>query len=153
VSRDDILNGEATVNGIQIHYKIAGGGSPLLLLHGSPLTSRSWLRIMPALTKTHTVIAPDFRGYGQSKKPERGYEVQTMVEDLRQLLDQLGMKSVDIVGHDLGGIVAYVDAAKHAAQVSRLGIIEAPMVGSIAYDEGSACELLAHRLLCPSATA
>jgi pimeloyl-ACP methyl ester carboxylesterase len=129
VSRDDILNREATVNGIQIHYKIAGGGSPLLLLHGSPLTSRSWLRIMPALTKTHTVIAPDFRGYGQSKKPERGYEVQTMVEDLRQLLDQLGMKSVDIVGHDLGGIVAYVYAAKHGDEVSRLGIIEAPMVG------------------------
>jgi haloacetate dehalogenase len=70
VSRDHILNREATVNGIQIHYKIAGGGSPLLLLHGSPLTSCSWLRIMPALTKTHTVIAPDFRGCGQSEKPD-----------------------------------------------------------------------------------
>jgi hypothetical protein len=98
VSRDDILDREATVNGIRAHYNIAGSGSPLLLLHGSPLTSRSWLGIMPALAKTHTVAAPDFRGHGQSEKPTRRYEVQTMVEDLRQLLDQLGMKSLDIVG-------------------------------------------------------
>ena len=52
-----------------------------------------------------------------------------MVEDLRQLLEQLGIKSANIVGHDLGGIVAYVYAAKHRDRVSRLGIIEAPIMG------------------------
>jgi pimeloyl-ACP methyl ester carboxylesterase len=84
---------------------------------------------MPTLAKTYTVVAPDFRGYGQSDKPETGYEVQTMVEDLRQLLDQLGIKSANVVGHDLGGIVAYVYAAEHRDQVSQLGIIEAPIIG------------------------
>ena len=84
---------------------------------------------MPTLAKTYTVVAPDFRGYGQSDKPETGYEVQTMVEDLRQLLDQLGIKSANFVGHDLGGIVAYVYAAEHRDQVSQLGIIEAPIIG------------------------
>jgi pimeloyl-ACP methyl ester carboxylesterase len=49
--------------------------------------------------------------------------------DLRQLLDQLGIKSANVVGHDLGGIVAYVYAAEHRDQVSRLGIIEAPIIG------------------------
>ena len=77
MSKNTILDREATVNGIRIHYKIAGSGNPLLLLHGSPLTSRSWLGIMPALAKSHTVIAPDFRGSGQSEKREHGYEVQT----------------------------------------------------------------------------
>ncbi|MBV8416513.1 MAG: alpha/beta hydrolase [Verrucomicrobia bacterium] len=108
MSSNRIISKEATVNGVRIHYRIAGSGSPLILLHGSPLTSRSWLRLMPTLAKTYTVVAPDFRGYGQSDKPETGYEVQTMVEDLRQLLDQLGIKSANVVGHDLGGIVAYV---------------------------------------------
>lgn len=124
-----IISKDATVNGVRIHYKIAGNGSPLLLLHGSPLTSRSWLRILPILAATHTVIAPDFRGYGQSDKPETGYEIRTMVEDLRQLVHQLGMKSVSLVGHDLGGIVAYFYAAQYMDEVSRLGVIEAPMPG------------------------
>src|SRR5215471_9639384 len=93
MSSNRIISKEATVNGVRIYCRIAGSGSPLILLHGSPLTSRSWLRLMPTLAKTYTVIAPDFRGYGQSDKPETGYEVQTMVEDLRQLLDQLGIKS------------------------------------------------------------
>jgi pimeloyl-ACP methyl ester carboxylesterase len=130
MSSNRIISNEATVNGVRIHYRIAGSGNPLILLHGSPLTSRSWLRLMPALAKTYTVVAPDFRGYGQSDKPETGYEVQTMVEDLRQLLDQLGIKSASVVGHDLGGIVAYVYAAQHRDQVSKLGIIEAPIVGA-----------------------
>lgn len=129
MSSNRIISKEATVNGVRIYYRIAGSGSPLILLHGSPLTSRSWLRLMPTLAKTYTVVAPDFRGYGQSDKPETGYEVQTMVEDLRQLLDQLGIKSANVVGHDLGGIVAYVYAAEHRDQVSQLGIIEAPIPG------------------------
>jgi pimeloyl-ACP methyl ester carboxylesterase len=129
VSSNGIISKAATVNGVRIHYRIAGSGSPLILLHGSPLTSRSRLRLMPTLAKTYTVVAPDFRGYGQSDKPETGYEIQTMVEDLRQLLEQLDIKSASIVGRDLGGIVAYVYAAKHRDQVSRLGIIEAPIIG------------------------
>jgi len=129
MSSNRIISKEATVNGVQIYYRIAGNGSPLILLHGSPLTSRSWLRLMPTLAKTYTVVAPDFRGYGQSDKPETGYEVQTMVEDLRQLLDQLSIKSANFVGHYLGGVVGYVYAAEHRDQVSQLGIIEAPIIG------------------------
>ena len=53
----EIVSKDGTVNGIRIHFKIAGSGSPLLLLHGSPLTSRSWLRILPIFAATHTVIS------------------------------------------------------------------------------------------------
>jgi pimeloyl-ACP methyl ester carboxylesterase len=50
---DRIITKEAKVNGVRIHYRIAGRGSPLLLLHGSRLTSRSWLKIIPALAESH----------------------------------------------------------------------------------------------------
>ncbi len=124
-----IQSKEAIVNGVRIHYKIAGGGAALLLLHGSPQTSYAWRKIIPKLAEIYTVIAPDLRGYGQSDKPEAGYEIHTMAEDIRQLLLQLGLKSVNLVGHDLGGIVAYVYAAQYMDEVRRLGIIESPIIG------------------------
>ena len=129
LNNHEIFSKEARVNGLRIFYRVACTGRPLLLLHGSPLTSRSWLGVMTSLAQEYTVVAPDFRGYGKSDKPATGYQVQTMVEDIRQLVHQLGMGPVDVVGHDLGGIVAYVYAAKCMQEVSRLGIIESPIGG------------------------
>lgn len=124
-----IQSKQTNVNGIRMHYKIAGNGYPLVLLHGSPLTSHSWRKLIPRLAQSYLVIAPDLRGYGQSDKPDAGYEVHTMVSDVRELVRQLGLKSVNLVGHDLGGIVAYVYAAQHMDEVRRLGIIESPILG------------------------
>ena len=118
LNNHEIMSKEAKVNGLRIFYRVAGSGRPLLLLHGSPLTSRSWLGVMTSLAQEYTVVAPDFRGYGKSDKPATGYPVQTMVEDIRELVHQLGMGPVDVVGHDLGGIVAYAYAAKYMQQVS-----------------------------------
>lgn len=129
MNQNSIIEEEQIVNGVKLHYKIAGSGDPLLLLHGSPLTSRSWLRIMPQLAETYTVIAPDLRGYGESDRPASGYEIHTMVEDVRQLMRSLEIERVNVVGHDLGGIVAYVYAANYMDEVRRLGIIESPIIG------------------------
>jgi haloacetate dehalogenase len=68
MDNDGFISKEAKVNGIRMHYRIAGSGSPLVLLHGSPLTSHSWLRIIPTLARTHTVIAPDLRGLSVTRK-------------------------------------------------------------------------------------
>ena len=125
----DIQSKEALVNGIRIHYKLAGSGPPLILLHGSPLTSHSWSGVIPRLAERFTVVAPDLRGHGLSEKPQTGYEVHTIAEDVRQLVTQLRFPSINLVGHDLGGIVAYVYAAQHMNQVRRLGIIESPIFG------------------------
>src|SRR5262245_4420145 len=54
----------AEVNGVKIHYLIAGSGDPVLLLHGYAQTGHMWLPLIPLLAKTHTVIAPDLRGFG-----------------------------------------------------------------------------------------
>src|SRR5262245_15456706 len=58
----------ASVNGIQLHYVMGGKGDPVVLLHGWPETWYEWHKIMPALAKNYTVIAPDLRGLGDSSK-------------------------------------------------------------------------------------
>jgi alpha/beta hydrolase family protein len=91
----------APVNGIQIHYVIGGKGDPVVLLHGWPETWYSWHRVMPALAKNYTVIAPDLRGLGDSSKPLTGYDGKTLAEDIHQLVTQLGFKTIFLVGHDI----------------------------------------------------
>src|SRR5919197_267126 len=59
----------ASVNGIQLHYVIGGHGDPVVLLHGWPETWYGWHKVMPALAKNYTVVAPDLRGLGDSSKP------------------------------------------------------------------------------------
>ena len=59
----------ASINGVRLHYLIAGTGDPVILVHGYAETSRMWRPLMVELAKTHTVIAPDLRGFGQSSKP------------------------------------------------------------------------------------
>jgi pimeloyl-ACP methyl ester carboxylesterase len=76
----------ASVNGIQMHYVIGGHGDPIVLLHGWPETWYAWHKVMPALAKTHTVVAPDLRGLGDCSKPSTGYDGKTLAEDIHQLV-------------------------------------------------------------------
>lgn len=80
----------AEVNRIKLHYLIAGKGPPVLLLHGYAQNSHMWRPLMAELGKTHTVIAPDLRGFGQSDKPESGYDKPTMAQDVHALSASLG---------------------------------------------------------------
>src|SRR5919109_5353273 len=117
----------ASVNGIQIHYVIGGQGDPaVVLLHGWPETWYEWHRVMPALAKNYTVVAPDLRGLGDSSKPLTGYDGKTLAEDIHQLVTQLGFKTIFLVGHDIGSFVVYPYAAAHPTEVKRLVVMEVP---------------------------
>ena len=118
-----------SVNGIQLHYVIGGQGEPVVLLHGWPETWYAWHKVMPALAKNYTVIAPDLRGLGDSSKPPTGYDGKTVAEDIHQLVTQLGFKSIFLVGHDIGVFVAYPYAAAHPTEVKGLAVWEAPVPG------------------------
>src|SRR3712207_3166172 len=109
----------ASVNGIQMHYVIGGQGEPVVLLHGWPETWYAWHRVMPALAKNYTVIAPDLRGLGDSSKPPTGYDGKTVAEDIHQLVTQLGFDTIYLVGHDIGTWVAYPYAAEHPTEVEK----------------------------------
>jgi pimeloyl-ACP methyl ester carboxylesterase len=119
----------ATVNGIQLHYVTGGHGDLVVLLHGWPETWYSWHRVMPALAKNYTVIAPDLRGLGDSSKPPTGYDGKTVAEDIHQLVTKLGFKTIFLVGHDIGTQVAYSYAAEHPREVRKLVVMELPIPG------------------------
>src|SRR4051812_24462538 len=75
----------ADVNGVRLHYLAAGQGDPIILLHGYAQTSHMWRPLIAELAKTNTVIAPDLRGFGQSPRPDGGYDKKTMAQDVHAL--------------------------------------------------------------------
>ena len=119
----------ASVNGVQLHYVMGGKGNPVVLLHGWPETWYEWRHVMPALAKNYTVIAPDLRGLGDSSKPASGYDGNTTAEDIYQFVSQLGFNNIYLVAHDVGVQTAYSYAAAHPNNVSKLVILEAPVIG------------------------
>ena len=76
----------ASVNGIQMHYVMGGKGDPVVLLHGFPQSWYEWRHIMPALAENYTVVVPDLRGFGDSSKPDTGYDGKTTAQDIYQLI-------------------------------------------------------------------
>jgi pimeloyl-ACP methyl ester carboxylesterase len=94
------------VSSVRLHYLVAGTGDPVVLLHGYAETSHMWRPLMAELAKTHTVIAPDLRGAGQSSTPATGYTKAEMAQDIRALVRKLGYEHIRIVGHDIGLMVA-----------------------------------------------
>ena len=119
----------AEANGVRIHYLEAGKGEPVLLLHGFAQTSRMWLPLIKELAKSHTVIAPDLRGYGSSAAPADGYTKAAMARDIHALMNGLGYKRVALVGHDIGLMVAYAYAAQYPAEVKRIVLMDAFLPG------------------------
>ena len=134
----------AKVNQVQLHYVRSGQGTPLVLLHGCPVTWYEWRFVLPRLAQKYTVIAPDLRGLGDSSKPDSGYDKRTVAEDIYQLIEQLGFEQIDLVGHDIGMMVAYAFAAAHPDRVRRLAVMEAPLPGIGAWEQVLANQDLWH---------
>ncbi len=119
----------ADVNGVRLHYRIGGNGSPVVLLHGYTQTSHMWHPIVPVLAQRHTVIAPDLRGAGGSSKPESGYDKKTLARDIQALTLALGFDRVSVVGHDIGLMVAYAYAAQFPEATARVVLMDAFLPG------------------------
>ena len=119
----------AEVNGVRLHYRIAGSGPPVVLLHGYTQTGHMWHPIVPSLSAQRTVIIPDLRGAGQSAKPESGYDKKTLAVDVHALTAALGFDRVAVVGHDIGLMVAYAYAAQFPAATERVVLMDAFLPG------------------------
>jgi 3-oxoadipate enol-lactonase len=91
-------------NTVNLHYSEQGQGpTPLVLLHGYPLSSAIWQEQANSLSNEYRVITPDLRGHGQSPAPEGVYEMELMARDVFALLDTLGIQKAAIMGHSMGG--------------------------------------------------
>jgi len=125
-----IVEKTAVVDGVTLAYKTAGSGPVVVLLHGYAQTSHMWLPLMTKLAATHTVIAPDLRGAGNSQRTPAGYDKKTMAAEIRGLVRQLGYQQpVQVVGHDIGLMVAYAYAAQYPAEVQKIALMDAFLPG------------------------
>jgi pimeloyl-ACP methyl ester carboxylesterase len=115
-----------TANGLRMHVTEAGGGTPVLLLHGFPESSREWASVMTSLADRARLIAPDLRGAGQTEAPASGYDSATVVRDVVGLLDALGLDRVDLVAHDWGAIVGFDLCLDHPDRIRRYVAVAVP---------------------------
>lgn len=101
-----------------------------MLLHGWPYTWAEWRKLMPLLANAgFTVIAPDLRGLGDSAKAESGYSKLNVAEDVRQIVRSLGFETIDLLGSDIGTMVAYAYAAGHPKEIRNLVLAESLIPG------------------------
>ncbi|GJJ04580.1 epoxide hydrolase [Duganella rhizosphaerae] len=129
VKVDGFADKYAQVNGVKLHYKIGGQGSPVVLLHGYGQTGHMWTPAMAELVRHHTVIVPDLRGAGGSDKPAGGYDKKTMAVDIHELVKGVSSEPAAVVGHDIGLMVAYGYAAQFPADTSKLVLMDAFIPG------------------------
>ena len=118
VHEDSVL-----VDGVRIHLRRAGEGPLVLLLHGWPETGHCWRHVLPELARRYTVVAPDLRGYGQSGRPQDGYDKRTMARDMSLLMHRLGFDEAAVVGHDRGARVAHRWALDRPGEIRRLALL------------------------------
>ena len=119
----------ADVGDVRIHYVIGGTGPTVLLVPGWPETWWAWRHVMPALAHKYTVVAVDTRGMGDSSRPPAGYDMASVVADLRELMNQRGERRFHFVGHDIGVWVGYAMATEHPEMIDRLVLIDSNIPG------------------------
>lgn len=124
----------ANVHGAKIHYVRGGKGPCLVLIHGFPQDWFEYNTIMPRLMKAFTVIAVDLRGLGDSRASD-GFDAMNMAEDIHQLVSALKFESVYLVGHDIGGMVAYAFVRCYPRVTRGAMILDVLLPGIAGWDE------------------
>ena len=113
----------ATVQGLNLSYVDTGGdGTPVVLIHGFPFDSRLWDPQLEALGDRFRFIVPDLRGFGGSDAPEdrTSYSVDLYAQDIKGLLDHLGIERVVLGGLSMGGYIAFAFMRRYGDMVTAL---------------------------------
>jgi pimeloyl-ACP methyl ester carboxylesterase len=134
----------AQVNGTTLHYVRGGAGPAVILLHGFPQDWYAYHRIMPLLAKQFTVVAVDLRGIGGSAVTTDGYDAANMAEDVHQLAERLHLEHVYVVGHDIGGMVAYAFARRYPETSRGVMMLDVPLPGLGPWDAVKADRITWH---------
>jgi pimeloyl-ACP methyl ester carboxylesterase len=125
----EVATRTATVHGRSIVYAEAGSGPVLLLVHGMAGNSENWRAVIEPLARTHTVIAPDLPGHGESAPGGGDYSLGSLAAGLRDLLLALGHERATLVGHSLGGGIAMQFTYQFPEMVERLVLVSSGGLG------------------------
>lgn len=114
-----------SVRGLRLYYQERGAGDePILFVHGNLASGRWWEPVISRLpAERYRMVAPDLRGCGRSDKPEMGYTVPELAEDMGAFVDAIGLRSFHLVGHSMGGAIALLYALEHQVVVRSLTLI------------------------------
>jgi pimeloyl-ACP methyl ester carboxylesterase len=116
------------IDGIRLAADVSGclDGTPLVLLHGSGADRSTWAAVAPAFASTHRVYAVDLRGFGDSDRPG-AYSFDAMRDDVLGLFDVIGADRADLIGHSVGGSVAWLVAQEQPERVAHLVMEDSPI--------------------------
>jgi pimeloyl-ACP methyl ester carboxylesterase len=113
---------------IELYYEDHGSGSPVVLIHGWPLSSRSWENQVPALVDAgYRVVTYDRRGFGSSSQPWDGYDYDTFAADLDALIGHLDLRDVTLVGFSMGG----GEVARYIGRYGTARVAKAVLAGAV----------------------
>jgi epoxide hydrolase len=123
------------VNGMTLHYVRGGAGPVVILLHGFPEDWYAYHKVMPPLARKFTVVAVDLPGIGGSTGKPGGYAAADMADDVHQLQVQLHLEHAFLVGHDIGGMVAYAFVRRYPDALRGAMLLDAPVPGLTPWKE------------------
>jgi pimeloyl-ACP methyl ester carboxylesterase len=118
-----VKTGYAPVNGLRLYYEIHGAGEPLVLLHGGLGSVEMLGDLLPALSKTRRVIAPDLQAHGRTADIDRPISYEALGDDIAALLKHLGIEKADVMGYSLGAGTALQTGIRHPAAVRKLVVV------------------------------
>src|SRR3984957_6344965 len=110
---------EIRANGTTLHVRVGGPGPAVVLLHGFADTGDMWAPLAAALAGDHTVIVPDLRSMGLSASADHGFEKLNQAHDVADVLDALHVTRGDVVGHDIGNMVAFAFAERYPERTTK----------------------------------
>lgn len=114
------------VRDVNLYYEAHGHGPPVVLSHGVLDDCSLWETQIDGLSRSHTVVLYDHRGHGRSDKPRGDYSIQTLADDLKGLMERLGIERASLVGYSLGGMTSLKLALDHPESVHKLVLVATP---------------------------
>lgn len=114
----------AHINGFDMHYEVAGEGKPVLFIHGYPFDGSMWQPQIEALSGQARLILPDLRGFGASQATQPPYTMDLYADDLKGLLDHLGVERAVLAGLSMGGYISFAFYRMYPERVQALALLD-----------------------------